>query len=112
TREFRRSRGRNRRGVGRWGDLHPLVVGPGAAGRGGEILGAMPTPRTRLSDRRIATLALAALAWLTACERPVGCTGDYCGTLVIRSPRRTWRSRTTPTRTRSSTRRSGRHFAR
>jgi len=43
----------------------------------------MPTPRTRLSDRRIATLALAALAWLTACERPVGCTGDYCGTLVI-----------------------------
>ncbi|PYO96301.1 MAG: hypothetical protein DMD60_10865, partial [Gemmatimonadetes bacterium] len=42
----------------------------------------MPTARTRTG----LTLApLAGLLLLAACERPVGCTGEYCGTMVIAS---------------------------
>src|SRR5207245_9317317 len=59
--------------------LPPLRIpaGPGAVSRSGEILGAMPTLRpTTLA-------ALAGLALLGGCERRRGCTGEYCGTMVI-----------------------------
>src|SRR6266516_6339783 len=63
-----------------------IPPGPGAARQRGEILGAMPT--TRLARPLAALAALAALAGLilvAGCERPVGCTGEYCGTIVIAS---------------------------
>src|SRR6266581_4651933 len=92
TREFRRGRGRDRRCVGRRGhlpqpsptspNLHNLAFGPGAARHRGEFLGAMPTARPRTG---LTCAALAGLILVAGCERPVGCTGDYCGTMVIAS---------------------------
>src|SRR5439155_26952686 len=57
-------------------------MGPGAARHRGEILGAMPTARPRAG---LTCAALASLLLVAACERPVGCTGEYCGTMVIAS---------------------------
>src|SRR6266571_3005316 len=92
TREFRRGRGRDRRCVGRRGhlpqpsptspNLHNLAFRPGAARHRGEILGAMPTTRPRAG---LTFAALAGLTLVAGCERPVGCTGEYCGTMVIAS---------------------------
>src|SRR5205809_825216 len=57
-------------------------MGPGAARHRGETLGAMPTARPRAGR---ACAALDSLLRVAACERPVGCTGEYCGTMVIAS---------------------------
>src|SRR5437870_4819537 len=57
-------------------------MGPGAARHRGEILGAMPTARPRAG---LTCAALASLTLVAGCERPVGCTGEYCGTMVIAS---------------------------
>src|SRR5881296_2325478 len=57
-------------------------MGPGAARHRGEILGAMPTARPRAG---LTCAALASLILVAGCERPVGCTGEYCGTMVIAS---------------------------
>lgn len=43
----------------------------------------MPNPPRRALQGSTARLVLAGLLGLAGCERPVGCTGDYCGTLVI-----------------------------
>src|SRR5438132_695685 len=40
-------------------------------------------PTTRPSSRLPAAAALAALLLIAGCARKGGCTGDYCGTLVI-----------------------------
>src|SRR5437016_10017683 len=40
-------------------------------------------PTTRPSSRLTAAAALAGLLLVGACGRKGGCTGDYCGTLVI-----------------------------
>jgi len=42
----------------------------------------MPTARR---SAELIPLALAALFLAAGCERPVGCTGEYCGTMVIAS---------------------------
>src|SRR2546422_1071740 len=59
-----------------------IPLGPGAARHRGEILGAMPTARPRAG---LTLAALACLILVAGCERPVGCTGEYCGTIVIAS---------------------------
>ena len=43
-------------------------------------------PTTRPPARLPAVAALASLVLLAGCERRGGCSGDYCGTLVIASP--------------------------
>src|ERR1041385_3315108 len=62
--------------------LPNLAFGPGAGRHRGEILGAMLTARPRAG---LTCAALAGLLLVAGCERPVGCTGDYCGTMVIAS---------------------------
>ena len=42
----------------------------------------MPTTRPRAG---LTCAALASLTLVAGCERPVGCTGEYCGTMVIAS---------------------------
>src|SRR5437870_9662722 len=42
----------------------------------------MPTARPRAG---LTFAALASLTLVAGCERPVGCTGEYCGTMVIAS---------------------------
>src|SRR5258706_1481494 len=42
----------------------------------------MPTARPPTS---LTLVALAALILVAGCERPVGCTGEFCGTMVIAS---------------------------
>src|SRR5207249_5539765 len=42
----------------------------------------MPTARPRAG---LTCAALASLLLVAGCERPVGCTGEYCGTMVIAS---------------------------
>src|SRR5216110_844541 len=42
-------------------------------------------PTTRLARPLAALAALAGLILVAGCERPVGCTGEYCGTIVIAS---------------------------
>ena len=42
----------------------------------------MPTARPRAG---LTCAALASLILVAGCERPVGCTGEYCGTMVIAS---------------------------
>src|SRR2546426_2638108 len=42
----------------------------------------MPTTRPRAG---LTFAALAGLTLVAGCERPVGCTGEYCGTMVIAS---------------------------
>src|SRR5438034_6779641 len=59
-----------------------IPPGPGAARHRGEILGAMPTARPRAG---LTLAALACLILVAGCERPVGCTGEDCGTIVIAS---------------------------
>src|SRR5881396_2243412 len=59
-----------------------IPPGPGAARHRGEILGAMPTARPRAG---LTFAALACLILVAGCERPVGCTGEDCGTIVIAS---------------------------
>src|SRR5437867_9866793 len=59
-----------------------IPLGPGAARHRGEILGAMPTARRPIGPT---LAALAGLILVAGCERPVGCTGEYCGTMVIAS---------------------------
>src|SRR5438128_5431221 len=59
-----------------------IPPGPGAARHRGEILGAMPTARPPTG---LTLAALASLLVVAGCARPVGCTGEYCGTMVIAS---------------------------
>src|SRR5207244_8644287 len=42
----------------------------------------MPTARPRAG---LTLAALACLILVAGCERPVGCTGEYCGTIVVTS---------------------------
>src|SRR2546425_837487 len=63
-------------------NLHNRAFRPGAARHRGEILGAMPTARPRAA---LTCAALASLLLVAGCERPVGCSGEYCGTMVIAS---------------------------
>src|SRR2546430_9439021 len=59
-----------------------IPPGPGAARHRGEILGAMPIARAQTG---LTLAALAGLLLVAECERPVGFTGQYCGTMFIAS---------------------------